>query len=126
MTTHDYFDLLHRLDHPCHWGDHLGLPQYSYQTWVNTTCFVSYFDVHFEGARYLLEKHFLDDINFLTDMYFHFEYFEDANNYITSTAFIASLVILAQLLRCLESTFVTYLFTCFAAMLLMLQKLHHY
>ncbi len=62
----------------------MGLPQYSYQTWVNTTCLVSYFDVHFEGAHYLVERHFLDDINFLTDLYFDFDYFKDTGNYITS------------------------------------------
>ncbi len=123
MTTYDYFDLLHRLDHPCHWVHQLGLPQYLQPAWFNTTCFDLYFDVYSEGAYHLMKRHFLDDVNFINDLYFYFDHFKDTGNYLTATAFRLQFT---WLLRCLEGTLVTYLFTCFAAMLLMLQKLHHY
>ena len=86
MTTYYDFDLPHGLDHPCHWADHLELPQYLQVTCTVITCHDSYFDVYFEGAYYLLETRFLDDINFLIGLYFYFDNFKDTGNYLTSAA----------------------------------------
>ncbi len=120
MTTYDDFDLLHGLDRLFHWVDHLELPQYLQQTWLIAACLGLYFDVYFEGAYYFMERRFLDDINFIIDLCFYFDHFKGTGNYTTATAFRLQFT---WLLRCLEGTLVTYLFTCFAAMLLMLQKL---